>query len=288
MVGVPQPNRKLTAVMAEAGVQAKGLAKRMRDYGPVDGGPPLSTTHTHVKKWTDGVVAQPNERSCRVMLAVLGERLNRDLRPADIGYPNIVLKQEVAQAIPDAFENPLVISQRLQWLGQIDVDDPVLDIVDLAVGNIIERYEVEGPKKLAPEVIALRNRIDELLRQRQHPRQAQRLYELASKLSGMLSYMAVNRGQFAYASMYAKESFKIASLLEDPQLQAWVRGTESFCAYYMGRYDAAARLAEEGLRYAADGPQAIRLLSNGLARAQGKMGDVNGVHSTIGRANTLA
>ncbi|MFB8007524.1 hypothetical protein [Nocardia sp. NPDC056000] len=288
MARVPQENKKLTAVMLEAGVLATGLAKRMQDHSRTDGGPELSTSHTLVKKWMDGIVGQPNERSCRVMLAVLGTKLNRDLRPADIGYPDIVLSQEPTQDAPEAFENPLVITQRLQWLGQIDVDDPVLDIVDFAVADIIDRYEVEGPKRLAPEVIALRCRIDELLRQRQHPRQVTRLYQLATKLSGMLSYMAVNRGRFVHASMYAKEAFHIATLLEDPQLRAWVRGTESFCAYYMGKYDTAATLAEDGLRYASDGPQAIRLLSNGLARARGKMGDANGVHSAINHANTLA
>ncbi|MEU0545019.1 hypothetical protein ABZ319_34620 [Nocardia sp. NPDC005978] len=287
MARAPQANMKLTAVMLEAGVTATGLAKRMQDYSRTDGGPELSTRHGLVKKWMDGVVAQPNERSCRVILAVLGQKLDRDLRPADIGYPDILLSQEQTPVLTEAFESPLAISQRLQWLGQIDVDDPVLDIVDYAVADILDRYEVEGPKRLAPEVVALRRRIDELLRQRQHPRQMVRLYEMATKLSGMLSYMAVNRGRFSHAKMYAREAFQIATLLDDRHLQAWVRGTESFCAYYMGKYDLAATLAEEGLLYASDGPQAIRLLSNGLARARGKMGDVTGVHSAISRADHL-
>ncbi|MGX1805186.1 hypothetical protein ACWIGI_05680 [Nocardia sp. NPDC055321] len=287
-MAVPQENMKLIAVMLEAGVSATGLAKRMQDHSRSDGGPVLSTRHTLVKKWMDGVIAQPSERSCRVILAVLGAKLDRSLRPADIGYPDLALEEtESVRDLPDAFESPMVISQRLQWLGQIDVDDPVLDIFDFALADIIDRYEVEGPKRLAPEVIALRGRVDDLLRQRQHPKQVTRLYQLATKLSGVLSYMAVNRGRFSHAKMYAKEAFHIATLLEDPQLRAWVRGTESFCAYYMGNYDAAATLAEEGLRHASDGPQAIRLLSNGLARARGKMGDVGGVHSAISHANVL-
>ncbi|MFB7723148.1 hypothetical protein [Nocardia sp. NPDC056100] len=288
MARVLEKNQKLIAVMLEADVRATGLAKRMKDESRNDGGPELSTSHTLVRKWMDGVVGEPNERSCRVMLAVLGKKLNRDLRPADIGYPDIVLTQDPIPDLPEAFESPLIITQRLQWLGQIDADDPVLDIVDFAVDDIIDRYEIEGPKRLAPEVIALRCRIDQLLRQHQHPKQVTRLYQLAAKLSGMLSYMAVNRGRFVHAKMYATEAFQIATLLEDPQLRAWVRGTESFCAYYMGKYDIAAALAEEGLRFASDGPQAIRLLSNGLARALGKMGDADGVHSAINRANTLA
>ncbi|MFD7841361.1 hypothetical protein ACFV4K_00275 [Nocardia sp. NPDC059764] len=287
--GTPQPNLKLKAVMFEAGVQPTGLAKRMQDRSRLDGGPVLATSHTLIKKWLNGTVAQPNERSCRVMLAVLSEKLDRDLRPVDIGYPGITLSQELAlDPAADSFESPVIITQRLQRLGQIDVDDPVLDIVDFAVADILERYEVEGPKKLAPEVVSLRSQVDGCLQQRQHPKQVKRLYELAAKLSGILSYMAVNRGRFPHAGMYARESFAIATVLEDAQLQAWVRGTESFCAYYMGKYDLAAELAEEGLQFAADGPQAIRLLSNGVARACGKMGDVRGVHSAVDRANDLA
>ncbi|WP_330182723.1 hypothetical protein OHB26_03125 [Nocardia sp. NBC_01503] len=289
MAQLPQPNAKLKAVMFQAGMKPTGLAKRMKDHSLTDGGSKLSTTHTLIAKWLDGTVAQPNDRSCQVMLAVLGTKLGRDLRPADIGYPDLKLPQDSPlESVSDAFENPAVISQRLQRLNQVDADDPVLDIVDFAIADILERYEVEGPKKLAPEVVSLRTQVDSCLQQRQHPKQTVRLYTLATKLSGILSYMAVNRGRFPHASMYARESFAIASLLGDPQLQAWVRGTESFCAYYMGKYDVAADLAEQGLQLATDGPQAIRLLSNGVARARGKMGDVRGVHHAIDRANALA
>lgn len=288
MARASQPNHKLAAVMLEAGVSNKGLARRMQEFSRADGGPPLATSHTNIGKYLSGEVGKPGARACQVMIGVLDQLINRNLRTVDIGYPDIKLGNEPVDPPIDSFESPVTISARLQRLGQIDVDDTVLSIVELALGDIIERYEVEGPRKLAPEVVSLRVRMDELLRQRQHPKQIRHIYELGSKLSGMLSYMAVNRGHFAHARMYANEAFYIANILDDQQLRAWVRGTESFCAYYMGKFDIAATLAKEGLRFAGEGPQAIRLLSNGLARALGKMGDVDGVHSAIDHANLLA
>ncbi|MEC3952867.1 hypothetical protein VMT65_07485 [Nocardia sp. CDC153] len=288
MAEVTRPNRKLMAVMEEAGIKNHGLANRMQEASLRDGGKPVKTSHTIVQKWRDGTTGQPMVRQCAVMLKVLSELVGRDLKPADIGYPDIKLDQKPTLAIVESFEDPLSISERLQRLGEIDVDDSVLDIVDFALEDIVDRYEVEGPQKLSPAVISLRRRIDELTRQKQHPKQLERLYRLAAQLSGMLSYMAVNRGRFPHARMYAKEALVVASLIDDFELQAWIKGTESFCAYYMGKYGMAVALAEEGLRYAPESPQAIRLLSNGLARALGKVGDLNGVHAAIDRANTLA
>ncbi|QLY33952.1 transcriptional regulator [Nocardia huaxiensis] len=288
MTQVVQPNRKLIAVMKEAGVQNHGLADRMQAASRIDGGKAVKTSNTNIAKYKDGRTAQPTVRVCEVMLKVLGELVKRDLTPSDIGFPDVKVDVKSNLAVVESFEDPLLIAERLQRIGEIDVDDSVLDIVEFAVDDIIDRYEVEGPARLSPAVISIRRRVDELTRQRRHPKQLQHLYELAAKLSGMLSYMAVNRGRFPLARAYAKEAFYVSDLIDDSQLKAWIKGTESFCAYYMGKYAMAAALAEEGIRYAPNSPQAIRLLSNGLARALGKMGDLKGVHVAIDRAGALA
>ncbi|UGT45168.1 hypothetical protein LTV02_18015 [Nocardia yamanashiensis] len=288
MARVVQPNMKLMAVMEEAGVKNHGLANRMQEASRLDGGEVLETSHSNIQKYRTGVTAEPKPRTCAVMLNVLSELVKRDLSPADIGFPGVKLDRKPSLALVESFESPLMITERLQMLGEIDVDDTVLEIVYFALEDVVDRYEVEGPGRLAPEVIALRRRIHDLTLQRQHPKQLERLYELAAKLSGILSYMAVNRGRFPLARMYAEEALHVAGLIEDLELQAWVKGTESFCAYYMGKYGMAAALATEGLQLAPNGPQAIRLLSNGLARALGKIGDLSGVHAAVERANTLA
>lgn len=51
-----------------------------------------------------------------------------------------------------------------------------------------------------------------------------------------------------------------------------------------GDYRKSLELAREGLTFADAGPQSVRLLINGEARALGKLGDVAGVHAAVERA----
>ncbi|WP_239379858.1 hypothetical protein [Frankia sp. CIT1] len=100
--------------------------------------------------------------------------------------------------------------------------------------------------------------------------------------------MAVNLGDFRLARAYCVEAFTLALAVEDSDLAAWVRGTESLCAYYAGDYRLALERAREGQIYAAGGPQAIRLAVNGEACALGQLGDRDGVREAVGRAFDLA
>ncbi|WP_433574882.1 helix-turn-helix domain-containing protein [Nocardia brasiliensis] len=188
----------------------------------------------------------------------------------------------------DPFENPTEIAGRVQSVTEMDADSDAVAVFSLGVDDVVDRYELEGPRRLAPGVIESRRQVEALLQHRRNPAQLRQLYDIAGRLSGVLGYMAVNRGRFAHAKMYCREAFAIGQLLGDPELQAWVRGTESFCAYYQGDYAAAVRLAYQGLDLAGQGPQAIRLYSNGLARALGKVGDTAGVEAAIEAATAVA
>ncbi|MEU1958784.1 hypothetical protein [Nocardia sp. NPDC019255] len=192
------------------------------------------------------------------------------------------------RTVADTFESPTDIARRVQGLTELESDGDALDILTLAVDNVVHRYEFEGPRRLAPEAIAARHQVEVMLGQRRHPAQLRALYSIAGRLSGVLGYMAVNRGRFGHARMYCREAFAIGQLLGDTDLQAWVKGTESFCAYYQGDYAAAVRAAYEGLDLADGGPQSVRLYSNGLARALGKVGDSAGVAGAIDAATTTA
>jgi len=90
---------------------------------------------------------------------------------------------------------------------------------------------------------------------------------LAGRASGLLAYMAVNLGRFHHADAYATESFALAQEAGDAGLMAWVRGTQSFASYYRRDYQQSVALARDGLTYAGNGPQAVRLRVNGEARA---------------------
>jgi len=204
------------------------------------------------------------------VLARLWPLVERELS----GLPNVgAIADAVLQAAPPDSESISAIAARSLRLTAVNVDDAALDLLDFAISDFVDRYEVEGPLRLAAEVAALRWRVQQLLDGRQHPPQRRRLYVIAARLSGLLGYMAVNRSRFPLAAAYCREAFGLADVVGDRGLQAWVRGTGSFAAYYHGDYRRSLDLARDGLRYAGDGPQAIRLAVNGEARALARLGE---------------
>jgi transcriptional regulator with XRE-family HTH domain len=188
----------------------------------------------------------------------------------------------------DPFGRPDAVVGQLQSLAKLRGDGDLVDGLSLALGEIVDRYEAEGPRHLAGEVQELRQRVNLLLQQRRHPAHVEQLYRIAARLSGVLAYMAVNCGRFGSARMYCREAQVLASLIEDREMLAWVKSTESFCAYYAGDFMSSVKLAEEGIALAGSGSQAIRLYSNGLARASGKLGDTVEVERAIEQAMSLA
>jgi hypothetical protein len=198
------------------------------------------------------------------------------LRESSFGAPGAVAAGEP--------ESLIDVARRMGWLANVNTEDSVLDLVHGAIEDVVARYGAEGPLRLVPEVVRLRSHVQRLLEGHQHPQQRRRLYELAGRLSGMLGYMAVNQARFLLSEAYCAEAFALAAAAEDLDLQAWVRGTESLCAYYQKHYTDALDLARDGQRYARGGAQAIRLAINGEARALGRLGDHRGVDEAVDRA----
>ncbi|WP_189957699.1 hypothetical protein [Streptomyces alanosinicus] len=156
------------------------------------------------------------------------------------------------------------------------------------MADLVARYETEGPHRLAPEAVDLRNFIQDRLEGQQPPRQREALFRLAAQASGLLGYMAVNAGREVVAEAYCKEAEELAKEIADRALIMWVQGTRSLNAYYAGHYDEAVQWAEAGLQIAPNHPQAIRLQSNGRARALGKLGDRPGAERAIAAAEELS
>ncbi|PFX02771.1 hypothetical protein CJ469_02288 [Nocardia farcinica] len=186
-----------------------------------------------------------------------------------------------------ALDDPSELIRRMHRIESLHLDDTVLEAVDLALSNLLDRYEHEGPVRLLPGVHALRREVDRLVESCHKPAQLQRLYRISGQLAGILGYMSVNCGRFHHSELYSREALGLADFLGDIELKAWVRGTQSFCAYYKGDFRKAAALAAEGIALLPDGGQAIRLYTNGLARALGKLGDVLGVERAIESAVAL-
>jgi hypothetical protein len=169
-----------------------------------------------------------------------------------------------------------------------NVPTSVLDQLGLFAQACVDEYETTGPEVLMPHVVAQRRWVQQLLDGSQPPRQRQALYGAAARLSALAGYMAVNRGDFPLARAYCGEAFDLALVVDDNDLAAWVRGTESLCEYYAGNPAKALEHAQDGQRFARGGPQAIRLAVNGEARALGQLGDRDGVREAVDRTFDLA
>ena len=191
-------------------------------------------------------------------------------------------------ALPEESDSVEEIGQRIETLGASNVSTAVLAHVDVLLLTMADEYEWAGPEKLAPRVLRQRRRVQNLLEGRQPPRQRERLYEIAGRLSGILGYMAVNTGRFGLARAYCLEALHTAELVGHHDLTAWIGGTQSLCEYYAGDYRAALEFAREGRRVGGRSAQVIRLAVNGEARALGRLGDRAGVGRSVGEAFDLA
>ncbi|MBX6751493.1 MAG: transcriptional regulator [Micromonosporaceae bacterium] len=194
---------------------------------------------------------------------------------------------EVLPEMSEPVETPASILARVKGRSKSPVDDVLLDAIDLYIDDVVARYEQDGPRVLAPDVVDQRRWIEPLLTTWARPQLRHRLIVAAAQLSALLSYMAVNLGRFGTARAYAVEAFQLADYADDNDLRAWIRGTQSFTEYYAGDYRAAARYAADGRRYAGRGPQAVRLAVNGEARAYGRLGDRRAVEVAVGEAYDL-
>lgn len=174
------------------------------------------------------------------------------------------------------------VLERVRTLTRIGTDE--LICYELGVDDLVSRYEDAGPVRLAPLLVNQRRRLESAVDEFRDPRQRRRLFRVAGQVSGLLAYMAVNRGRYPLARAYCLEAMHLGTFAEDRDLLAWVKGTESFCEYYAGDYPRSVELAREGLTLAGDGPQRVRLLINGEARALGKLGDISGVNAAVERA----
>lgn len=184
-------------------------------------------------------------------------------------------------------EDAIDVLNRVRVLRRGTVDLDLIRHLQDNLRHAVVRYETLDHHVIAASLLKQRAWIDTLLVDCSHPKQRQQLFEIAGATAGVLGYIAVGRSEFPLARAYCLESFHLADFAEDAKLQAWARGLQSFCEYYAGRYEDALALAQDGLRYADSGPQSVRLTINGMARAMGKLGDVEGVHRAVGEAYEL-
>ncbi|WP_154697201.1 helix-turn-helix transcriptional regulator [Lentzea guizhouensis] len=178
------------------------------------------------------------------------------------------------------WESPAAIAERATAFAASS-SDSVIELTRIAVTDVMSRYEAEGPSKLVAEALKIRKTTQEVLDGWIHPAKRDEIVRLAAQSAALLGYMAVNAGKFNVAKAYCAEGEMMASVANDVDLMMWVRGTQSFCAYYEKDYVKAAEIARSGIALDPTSPQAIRLRSNGEARALGMLGQRDEAASAI-------
>ncbi len=196
----------------------------------------------------------------------LGDSYDRALAAA--GRPEPGLQPAGA----DSAESVQLVVRLLDLAGP----SAALDSLDHLIADCVARYEQEGPHRLVGEVGQLLHVGQQIRTCRATRAEGVRLAGLTGRLCGLLAYMAVNRKRFDLSAAYCVEAAALATVAQDPDLGVWIKGTESFAAYYQHRYAEAVDHAREGQRLAVGSGQRIRLLINGEARALGKLGDNRG------------
>lgn len=279
----PTPNHQLAAVMREAGVSNKGLAKRMRDLSRVDGGEPISPSHTNVDKWLSGATRHPQSRTCHVLAKVLTHELGRPVTLADIGYG-----ETAPEGADFALEYPETLSDSITALIHLagyELADATsrrkLHVVPEAWASLLNRWmfgsDTEPPQPIEPRPISEMDvqAVHEATRMfanfdyrygggRPKPLVARyletdvlpliphvspatplgrRYFQAVAALTRLAGWTAYDTGQHALAQRYLYQAFRLARAAGDKALCGRVLAGMSHQANFLGHYEHAVHLA---------------------------------------------
>ncbi len=253
------------------------LHRRARQLGIKD----FALSVRQLDRWLAGDIAtQPHPTARLVLEAEFGYPIKQLLSPVTdrnlLGSPPADL--------PDALLEVEEVARRCQQLGESNLGASTLESVDALIAEVGAAYEHSDAVRVYPVVLGQRRWVEDLLNGRQPLSRRVELYVLAGKLSALLGYLAFDRGHPAVSAAYCSEAFDLAREAGHHDLAAWVRGVQSFVAYYSGRHQEALDLARDGQRWAAGGPQSVRLAISGEARALGILGDRAGVDRAVAYA----
>lgn len=318
-------NSQLAALMNEAGMSRKGLARRVADVSQRRGDePPASPDHNRVRRWVvGGEVPKPSTQWC-IALA-LQDKLGRRITPADTGFPdddNAVDLVEEGATYPEDVGQSLSL---LSSLSQADEQDQQLgsDWKPDATSSIITNYLL-GQSLVVPEVARssggslatpirdttasfmqldfqygggymramllnfFQSNVVPLLNQR-HPENERRdLFSAAAEVAQLLGWTSYDAGRHAAAQRYFIQGLRLAREAGDHMLGGRLLSNLSHQANYLGHFgDAAkyARAAQQATMGVAT-PAVSTLFLAHEARALASMGDSTGCSRIIHTAET--
>ncbi|MFG3035948.1 helix-turn-helix domain-containing protein [Streptomyces sp. NPDC048330] len=204
--------------------------------------------------------------------------------PAGVENVPSVLPSEDTLVRGDPLSEDAVRSAEFaRFIAQRNADEFVVEQLEADVGRLARAYVSHPLMEQYVEIKRLRDGVFELLRGRQHPRQTADLYLSASRLCGLSAHVCLDLGDYDSAATHARTARACAEAAGHEGMLAWVRSVESLIAYWTGRYEQAALLAQVGRRHRASGSIGARLASL-EARALAIVGDSAGALAALSDA----
>lgn len=282
-MAVKEPNHRLAALMREAGLTNKSLAKRMNDLSKRDGGDPIAPSHTNVEKWLTGETKRPKARTCHVLVKVLSNVLGRPITVDDVGYGEVP-----AEGIDDTLEYPETVSDSITTLRQLaeyelrpsGQSDKLL-VVPAAWSNLLVKWMFGGnsehsrpaePRPISefdvqavhdatamfanydyqygggrPKPLVAQYLESEVLPLLPHASSesclGRRYFQEVAALTRLAGWTCYDTGQHALGQRYLHQAFRLARAAGDTPLAGRILAGMSHQTNFLGYYEQAVHLA---------------------------------------------
>ncbi|MET9450988.1 sporulation protein [Streptomyces cinerochromogenes] len=317
-----ETNAQLIAVMDEAKVSNKGLAKRMKDAA-AQRGISLGTTHVAVQRWRNGAGIKPE--TAAIIADVLSAKLGRRVTPGDLGffdhtrptvpesitYPSTVpealsILDDLAQERADTSASDHLIiadtdlsSAVLSWMiarpDGVQVDRPahqrvgmrdVRAIRDAASMFMQLDFKYGGGHGHKALRHYFRHEVLPLLNASYSEKVGTALYGAAAEVSQLLAWTAYDVGNHRLAHRYLTSTLRLSQVIDDRMFGARILGNLSHQANYLGNHTQAIQLARAAVE-GAKGRATPRAMANYWAmeaRALSNAGDRAGAADAMNQA----
>lgn len=176
----------------------------------------------------------------------------------------------------------------LAWAELDNVGDMTIDQIQADVRELSRSYLKVDTEPLFARVVALRNRLFELLRGRQRPAQTRELYSAAGWTLTLLAWVSIDLGQPEAAETHLRAAQVCAEKADHDVLRAWIAATRHTAAFWRDDYGKAAQHAINGLQFAPSGSGAALFLTSALALDLAKYGDRHRARELLAAARRQA
>jgi len=315
-------NAQLIAVMEEAKVSNKGLAKRMKDAA-AQRGIRLGTTHVAVQRWRDGGGIKPE--TAAIMADVLSAKLGRRITPGDLGFFD-----HTQSAAVEPIGYPTTVPEALSMLdglAQERADEPATDqliIADTDLSSAVLSWMIARPDGVQADRPArrrvgmrdvrairdaasmfmqldfkyggghghkalrhyFRHEVLPLLNATYSEKVGTALFGAAAEVSQLLAWTAYDVGNHRLAHRYLTSTLRLSQVIDDRMFGSRILGNLSHQANYLGNHTQAIQLARAAVE-GAKGRATPRAMANYWAmeaRALSNAGDRTGAAEAMNQA----